>query len=58
MFNSLTMFSSSQAFQVYCHLAQEDVGMLQNFEAFIEEAVQKIKETSMEKEQLERIYES
>lgn len=38
---------------MYCHLAQDDSQMLQKFEVFLEEAVQKIKEQSKAKDALE-----
>lgn len=46
-------YSHNEAFQVYCHLAQDDSQMLQKFEVFLEEAVQKIKEQSKAKDALE-----
>lgn len=48
--------SHNEAFQVYCHLAQEDETMLKKFELFLEEAMFQIKEKSQEKEELEKVF--
>ena len=55
-FGNYHNFSHNEAFQVYCHLAQDDSQMLHKFEVFLEETVQKIKEQSKAKAALETAF--
>ena len=50
---SYILNSHYEAYLVYQHLAQQDPQMLEKFETFLREAVQKIKEQNNAKEELE-----
>ena len=50
---SIILNSHYEAYLVYQHLAQQDPQMLEKFETFLREAVQKIKEQNNAKEELE-----